>query len=250
MPAIHADAELAPRDVVARSVAVRRLAGKAVYLDTTRISALEERFPGTCAIARAAGIDPRSQAMPVTAAAHFHMGGIATDERGATSLPGLWACGEVAATGLHGGNRLASNSLLEGLVFGARIAAGIRAEPRPAPKGSLMIPRRAHFESGDATRTPTLQRLVGESLGPLRQGPVMTSALALLESWQPVSRAEDDGVTLARLLLAAALERRESRGAHYRSDHPQPSAPAASRSFVQSRPAPAVPLVRAHVRVA
>jgi L-aspartate oxidase len=216
----------------------------------TQVSALEERFPGTCAIARAAGIDPRARALPVTAAAHFHMGGIATDERGATSLAGLWACGEVAATGLHGGNRLASNSLLEGLVFGERIAAGIRAARLPAPKGSLAIPRRAPFEPGDAARTEALRKLVGESLGPLRQGPVMASALALLDSWQPVSRAEDDAASLARLLLAAALERRESRGAHYRTDHPQAAAGTAARSFVQPRPAPSTAFVRAHVRVA
>ena len=250
MPAIHADAELAPRDVVARSVAARRLAGKSVFLDVMQVSALEERFPGTCAIARAAGIDPRLHALPVTAAAHFHMGGIATDERGATSLPGLWACGEVSATGLHGGNRLASNSLLEGLVFGERIAAGIRAARLPAPKGSLAIPRRAQFEAGDGSRIEALRKLVGESLGPLRQGPIMTSALALLASWQPASRAEDDATALARLLLSAALERRESRGAHYRTDHPQPGAGAAARSFVQPRPAPSAALVRAHVRVA
>jgi len=250
MPAIHADAELAPRDVVARSVAARRLAGKAVFLDVSQVAALEERFPGTCAIARDAGIDPGTTVLPVTAAAHFHMGGIATDERGATSMAGLWACGEVAATGLHGGNRLASNSLLEGLVFGERIAAAIRATPLPAPKGSLSIPRRGAFEPGDAARIGALRKLVGESLGPLRQGPVLTSALSVLDSWQPVSRAEDDAAALARLVLASALQRRESRGAHYRTDHPQAGAGAAVRSFVQPRPAPAAPLVRAHIRVA
>jgi L-aspartate oxidase len=250
MPAIHPDAELAPRDVVARSVAARRLAGQPVFLDVSQVSALDDRFPGTCAIARAAGLDPHAQALPVTAAAHFHMGGIATDERGATSLPGLWACGEVAATGLHGGNRLASNSLLEGLVFGERIATGIRAAQLPGPKGSLAVPRRGSFGPGDEARIGTLRRLVGESLGPLRQGPVMSSTLSLLDSWQPLSRAEDDAVGLARLLLAAALARRESRGAHYRTDHPQPGTGAAARSFVQPRPAPAVPLLRAHIRVA
>ena len=131
MPAIHPDAELAPRDVIARSVAARALAGQPVYLDATGITGLAERFPGACAIAAAAGFDPARQPLPVAAAAHFHMGGIATDAEGATSLPGLWACGEVASTGLHGGNRLASNSLLEGLVFGERIARSLRAAALP-----------------------------------------------------------------------------------------------------------------------
>ena len=126
MMAIHPDAELAPRDVVARSVHAIHAAGRQVWLDATGVAYLEQRFPGACSLARAAGLDPCRQPLPVTTAAHFHMGGIATDAQGATSLTGLWACGEVASTGLHGGNRLASNSLLEGLVFGSRIARAIR----------------------------------------------------------------------------------------------------------------------------
>lgn len=246
MLAIHPDAELAPRDIVARSVAARRLACRQVFLDVSPVRALASRFPGATAIARAAGIDPTASALPVTAAAHFHMGGIATDARGAASLPGLWACGEVAATGLHGGNRLASNSLLEGLVFGERIARAIGAARLPVPRSAPEFPDRAFAERADPARIAALRRLVGASLGPLRQGPAMTAALARLESWQPASRAEDDLATVARLTLAAALARRESRGAHYRSDFPR----CADAPVAAPVAAPAGTLARATSRVA
>jgi L-aspartate oxidase len=250
MAAIHPDAELAPRDVVARSVAARRLAGHEVFLDVSPVAGLEARFPGAVAIARAAGIDPAASALPVTAAAHFHMGGIATDARGATSLRGLWACGEVAATGLHGGNRLASNSLLEGLVFGERIARAIGSERLPAPQGALDIPLRRYPGRPDPSRLAALRRLVGASLGPLRQGPAMTAALARLAAWQPASRAEEDLAGVARLALAAALARRESRGAHYRSDFPARGSGPAVRSFTAPAATPLQRFDRVESRVA
>jgi L-aspartate oxidase len=250
MTSIHPDAELAPRDVVARSIAARRLAGREVFLDVSPVSRLEARFPGATAIARAAGFDPAASALPVTAAAHFHMGGIATDARGATSLRGLWACGEVAATGLHGGNRLASNSLLEGLGFGERIARAIGAERLPPPRGALEIPERGHLERADPSRVAALRRLVGSSLGPLRQGPAMTAALSRLDAWRPASRAEEDLACVARLVLEAALARRESRGAHYRSDFPRPAAGRAVRRFTTPRAVQAVPPGRLESRVA
>jgi L-aspartate oxidase len=250
MTAIHPDAELAPRDIVARAVAARRLAGREVFLDVSQVGALETRFPGATAIARMAGIDPAASGFPVTAAAHFHMGGIATDARGATSLPGLWACGEVAATGLHGGNRLASNSLLEGLVFGERIARAIGATRLPAPRGALEVPIRRLAERPDPSRVAALRRLVGASLGPLRQGPAMTAALARLASWLPASRAEEDLASIARLALEAALARRESRGAHYRDDYPQRVEARAVRSVTKPAAAPAGPLGRIESRVA
>jgi L-aspartate oxidase len=250
MPAIHPDAELAPRDVVARSVATLELAGRQAFLEVSQITGFADRFPGSAAIARAAGIDPALQPIPVTTAAHFHMGGIATDANGATRLRGLWACGEVAATGLHGGNRLASNSLLEGLVFGERIARAIRATVLPPPKGALEVPRRARLPARDAERIRALRQLIGASLGPVRDVMAMGAALEALRSWQPGSRAEEDMSWIARLMLRAALARRESRGAHFRTDCPDPSAGAAARSFVSPEPAPLEALLAARSRVA
>ncbi len=242
MLAIHPDAELAPRDVVARAIAIRRLAGEGTWLDAAGVADVATRFPGAAAIARATGFDMTREALPVTPAAHFHMGGIATDAAGATSLPGLWACGEVAATGLHGGNRLASNSLLEGLVFGARIAAAIRHARLPAPAGPLDVPDRPQAASADPDRLLQLRQLVGRSLGPVRDGAVMADARTELARRAPISRAEDDVATVAGLVLDAALARRESRGGHYRQDYPEEAAGGASRSFVQPAKAPVVPL--------
>jgi L-aspartate oxidase len=250
MQAIHPDAELAPRDVVARGVAAINAEGRPVFLDATNVPDVAARFPGACALARAAGLDPARQPLPVTTAAHFHMGGIATDAHGATSLAGLWACGEAAATGLHGGNRLASNSLLEGLVFGARIAAAIRAADLPLPNGPLAVPLRRLTSVTDAAQIGSLRQIVGQSLGPIRTRAAMSAAIARLDTWTPVSRAEDDLVLVARLMLRAALERQESRGAHYRADFPRSQAGAPVRSFIQPDPSALAPLSHARSRVA
>ena len=250
MQEIHRDAELAPRDVVARAVAARRRAGRAVFLDATAIHGLDERFPGAVAIARAAGFDPGRQPLPVAAAAHFHMGGIATDADGATSLPGLRACGEVASTGLHGGNRLASNSLLEGLVFGERIARAIRGATMPTPRGPLEVVRRPPLPAADAARVAVLRRLVGESLGPLRDGASLAAARERLAGWRCDSRAEEDMTAIAGLMLAAAIARRESRGAHYRSDFPVPASNAPARQFASPQPLAVESIDPARSRVA
>ena len=133
MLAIHPDAELAPRDIVARAIFEQQQRGRTVGLDArTAIGArFPEAFPTVFGFCIAAGIDPRVQNIPVAPAAHYHMGGIAVDEWGRTSLEALWACGETSATGVHGANRLASNSLLEALVYGSRVATDI-ANARPA----------------------------------------------------------------------------------------------------------------------
>lgn len=244
MTAIHPDAELAPRDVVARSVYTRTTVGRQVLMDASGIKDLATRFPGACALARDAGFDPVRQPLPVTTAAHFHMGGIATDTRGATSLPGLWACGEVASTGLHGGNRLASNSLLEGMVFGERIARAIRATALALPAGALVVPRSVRMAGYDADRVRSLRELIGGSMGPLRDGNVMATALHQLDAWQPASQTELNLIVVARELLYAALARRESLGSHQRRDFPgnpaccETGAGAPARSFQRPEPLP------------
>ena len=153
----HPDAELAPRDVVARAIRRRRAAGLEVFLDARDAvgDAFPERFPTVFRLCREHGIDPRRRPMPVSPAAHYHMGGIATDAVGRASLPGLWACGEAASTGVHGANRLASNSLLEALVFGARVARSIGSTAPPVRlAGPVRLPRPAEIPQAGAARLP------------------------------------------------------------------------------------------------
>lgn len=250
MTALHPDAELAPRDVVARGVHALRARGRDVFLDATGIPDLAVRFPGACRLARAAGLEPTRAPLPVAAAAHFHMGGIATDRRGATSLPGLWACGEVASTGLHGGNRLASNSLLEGLVFGERVARAIAAAERRPPRGPLEVARGPSTLAADPERMAELRRLIGASLGPQRTGSAMLATLSELRQRPPESGAEDDALTVAREVLAAAIRRRESRGAQQRDDYPVASPGPAARSFRTPEPRATLPLQTMRSRVA
>ena len=236
MRAVHPEAELAPRDVVARRVAALQARGQAVWLDASRIPDLAARFPSAWALAGRAGFDAARQPLPIVTAAHFHMGGIATDDAGRTSLAGLWACGEVAASGLHGGNRLASNSLLEGLVFGERIARALEAEDAPQLRGTLEIPRGRIEGESDPARIAVLRQLMGRSLGPIRNGASMSQAIRQLEGWKSNSRAEDDHLLIAQVILRAALERRESRGAHYRLDRPEPARGRPERSFIKPAP--------------
>jgi L-aspartate oxidase len=245
MLAAHPLAELAPRDVVARAIWRRLAAGHAVLLDARGVGArFPERFPTVFAACQGQGLDPRIDLLPVSPAAHYHMGGIAVDARGRTSLPGLWACGEVASTGVHGANRLASNSLLEALVFGARAAADVRRAVRTsgerAPSGERPVtaaapsdPTRAPAASPGPTadRSPAeveaeMRAVMWDRAGLVRDRAGLARALGQLEAVGP---ALPDGPTwaearnmalVARLVAAAALARRESRGAHYRSDHP------------------------------
>ena len=204
MTAVHPDRELAPRDVVARAIWARSSAGRRIYLDARRAvgERFPERFPTVFALCRQHGLDPRVEPIPVVPAAHYHMGGVAVDAGGRTSLPGLWACGEVAATGAHGANRLASNSLLEALVFGARVAEDVAAAGAPGVldawwdaagqgvQGSEGLPRVPAASAGHAGQagdggdlaalTARVQRLMWERVGVERSGAGLASAAAEL----------------------------------------------------------------------
>jgi L-aspartate oxidase len=228
----HPDAELAPRDVVARAIWRRLAAGDHVVLDTRAAvgESFPEHFPQVFQLCREHGLDPRVEPIPVAPAAHYHMGGVWVDADGRTSLPGLWACGEVTATGAHGANRLASNSLLEALVFGARVAESLRGTPRPeGPRaGNLRIA--AGFDHAekpeDAELTLAVRKLMWEKVGLVRDEAGLTEALAelgrLAAQYQNAAGEARNLLLVARLVTAAALVRRESRGGHFRSDLPAP----------------------------
>lgn len=259
MTDVHPDAELAPRDVVARGIAaaVRDQGGSPVLLDATGLDAgfLVTRFPGLTRATRAAGFDWTSEGVPVAPAAHYSMGGIATDAEGRTSLPGLLAVGEAACTGVHGANRLASNSLLEGLVFAVRAADAVAA-----PRAGLLrlrgdaglhvtsVPRAAdairssrptlpggatHLDDVGAVRQ-AVQSVMTDRVGLLRDAVGLASARRDLDALTAptgggVREHEDRALLdLARLVALAAEARTESRGAHARTDHPvtDPTAPA------------------------
>jgi L-aspartate oxidase len=243
-------AELAPRDVVARAIveAMARTGSESVLLDMTGLDPefLRRRFPRIHATCLRFGADITKEPIPVGPSAHYMMGGVATDRHGRTSVPGLYAAGEAACTGVHGANRLASNSLLEGLVFGARSgeaaaadAAGgaIRYEPSPAGRGE---PDAAGGEAGPwplsvATEgagalAAEVRSLAWSKAGLVRDERGLEEALARLAA---LLRSAGEGVPtragvearnlhlVASLIARAALHRRESRGAHFRRDHPE-----------------------------
>jgi L-aspartate oxidase len=246
----HPDAELAPRDVVARAIWKRLVQGDRVVLDTRGAvgEAFPERFPRVFSLCREHGLDPRVEPLPVAPAAHYHMGGVWVDADGRTSLPGLWACGEVAATGAHGANRLASNSLLEALVFGARVADGLRARLRPGDAvRTAHLRAAAGFDRGrqgdperDRELTAAVRRLLWEKVGLVRDEAGLAAALADLDRLAARhSGAAGEARNLlaaARLVTAAALARRESRGGHFRSDLPAPDPAWARRLYLTAAP--------------
>ncbi len=206
--------ELAPRDVVARAIFAQIAAGRQVFLDA-RLDGLERRFPGVVALCRAQGIDPVRQPIPVRPGAHYHMGGIRVDAAGRSSLAGLWACGEVASTGLHGANRLASNSLLEALAFAAWIAEDIHGQtciPNPAQPAPL--PTRCN---APATRAE-IRALMDASVGVLRDTDGLTRAVQRLHVL--AADGGDDSAIVALMVATGALLREESRGGHCRVDFP------------------------------
>ncbi|MDP4004362.1 L-aspartate oxidase [Methylobacterium sp. NEAU K] len=208
--------DLAPRDVVARGIFQALQRGRTVYLDARGAlgAAMPTRFPTVAGLCAAAGIDPAVQPIPVRPAAHYHMGGVKVDAHGATSVPGLYACGEVSSTGLHGANRLASNSLLEGLAYARFIA-----DELDAPPPGTIVPEAA--VARPVTDLPAIRALMEARVGVVRDAAGLAEAIAALEP-----RAESCDAALVALMIArGALDRRESRGAHWRSDFPH-TAPA------------------------
>ncbi|ACJ00358.1 L-aspartate oxidase [Rhodospirillum centenum] len=250
MPAEHPLAELAPRDVVARAIGRRVARGEPVLLDLRAIWAAggAARFPTVAGICAEAGIDPVRQPVPVAPAAHYHMGGIATDRDGRSDVPGLWACGEVAGTGVHGANRLASNSLLEALVFAERAAAAILAEPVPAlpPLPVPAVPALPADAAAAEVLSARARAVMSAGCGLVRDGAGLEAAAAALAGLQReadalprAGTAGPDGAAgarvraaaelrsrliVSRLIVQAALARCESRGAHFRTDWPEPRA--------------------------
>jgi L-aspartate oxidase len=222
MPALHPDAELAPRDVVARALHRKIAAGHKTFLDCREAigTTFEKRFPTVYAACREGGIDPATMPIPVAPAAHYHMGGIAADTSARASLEGLWAVGECASTGLHGANRLASNSLLEALVFGARAAEDISGHVAARTgRGTPPAPRRFAPTPPPHVLRDAMTRHVG--LERDRDG--LTAALATIEKVERAGAPDPSLLNMtatAKLVTAAALLRKESRGAHFRTDYP------------------------------
>jgi L-aspartate oxidase len=220
--------DLAARDVVARAIQLERRAGRGAFLDARAAvgAHFPARFPTVFAACMSAGIDPRAEPIPIAPAAHYHMGGVATDVWGRTSVEGLWAVGECASTGAHGANRLASNSLLEAVVFAHRIAARLRdgtAQPALAPEPAAAPPTLP-----DAPRAE-LRRLMAADAGVVRDGAGLQRALARVDALSE-AHGQANALVAARLIIAAARARRESRGAHFRSDFPDAGAP--KRTFL------------------
>ncbi len=236
MPDYHPQAELAPRDIVARAIVTEmtRSGSDRVHLDITHLppEKVSSRFPQIYRFCREHGVDITREPIPVSPAAHYTMGGVRTNTWGETTLAGLYACGEAACMGLHGANRLASNSLLETVVFAKRVVQRTLDSPgtpdEPAPDARpLASPVAAEAPRADRT---ALQALMWEKAGIVRDGPALADAARLLSAWDAALPAPSDRpshelanlVLAGRLVTEGALQREESRGAHYRRDFPEP----------------------------
>jgi L-aspartate oxidase len=245
MLAVHPSAELAPRDIVARAVQKEQAAGRGAFLDCRGAlgAGMSEHFPTVYAACAAAGLDPATDPIPVAPAAHYFMGGVVTYENARATLPGLWAVGEVACTGLHGANRLASNSLLEAVVMPARAAediVGLAASGAPG----IMPPEEGPLYDNaiDEAQLAALQRAMSADVGVVRSAAGLVAALAFIEEtahaaprFSPLANMAE----AARLAAVCAFYRQESRGGHYREDFPD-TGTEARRSMITSSAAQAL----------
>jgi len=241
MPDYHPSAELAPRDVVSRAILaqMRKTESTHVYLDIRHLDKAHvvRRFPLISELCEGFDIDVSRDLIPVRPSAHYMVGGVKTDGSARTTIPGLYACGEAASTGLHGANRLGSNSLLEGLVFG-KIAGGVIARAGAGDPGSMRHPLiRYRIAQSGRTRLDTadvrnaLRSLMWRNVGITRQGRRLREAIEIIGFWQryvmdkvfdgPEGWECQNMLTVAMLMARAAHQRRESRGVHFRSDFPQ-----------------------------
>ncbi len=233
-------AELAPRDVVAQAIIrqMEKTRHPNVYLDLRHLdpALIRKRFPGIAKVCLGFGLDITTDLIPIRPGAHYMVGGVTVNVQGQTTLPGLWAAGEVTSSGLHGANRLASNSLLEGLVFGSTCGTGAALAARQVPDNFTALPLSSRFEPEthghlDVTDiTNALRSLMVRQMGVIRDKPGLEQAKQDVAFWcRYVLRREFDGrpgwelqnlLTIARLMIHSALERCESRGVHFRADFP------------------------------
>jgi L-aspartate oxidase len=237
MPEVHELAELAPRDVVSRAI-VRQLAaqgGAHVWLDCRHVEGFASRFPGIAALLQRFELDPRSDLIPVHPAAHYSVGGVRVDAEGRSSLPGLFAVGEASCSGLHGANRLASNSLLEGLVLGeaAGRIAGLGREPFGNPTRIVSdIPPSGHGELDLSDVRSSLRSAMWRNVGIERTGEKLRDAVEMFDFWgrytldkifdEPAGWETQNMLLVGALIARSALWREESRGCHARRDFPDP----------------------------
>lgn len=241
----HEAGELAPRDVVSRGIFAQMQKGQKVYLDCRHIDTAH--FPALISAAARAGLNPQRDLIPVMPAVHYHMGGIATDLQGRSSLDGLWAAGECAATGLHGANRLASNSLMEAVVMGARAAEDIAqalahktAAPRADMTGLDLLP----LAKEPVVERDMLRHIMSDLVGVIRHENGLTAAIRDFARLGAAAENRDartaDMALLCRMIAVSALMRRESRGGHCRADYPQAVKALQKRSFVTMKETEAV----------
>lgn len=245
MPDYHELAELAPRDVVSLAITdqMAKTNHPCVYLDLSHLdpAMVNERFPNIGEVCSGFGIDITRDRVPVRPGAHYMIGGVTVDENASTTLPGLWAAGEVTSSGLHGANRLASNSLVEGLVFGLRAGQNASARAAEMPDDFSARPLKAEWpepvssdeELNLADVRNSLTSLMGRNVGISRDASGLAAALAQVDFWdryvgrrefdRPVGWELQNMLLVARLMILGAAERRESRGVHYRSDFPEPA---------------------------